>query len=139
MFEKINAMTEHIDIEKLYLHWLQMSDRDFETMHTLYRAGDFTWALFIGHIVLEKLLKAVVVKKTKAHAPFTHDLTRLSTFTELDFSDEQLDWLDTITTFNINARYDSYKELFYKKCDAAFTAKWIANIDALRLWIREKQ
>lgn len=55
-------MTE-IDIAKIIQHWNQSSDNDFETMIHLYESGDYTWALFIGHIVLEKLLKASVVKQ----------------------------------------------------------------------------
>ncbi len=77
---------------------------------------DFHWALFLGHLVIEKLLKAIIVRKTENHAPFSHDLRRLAKISELNFSDEHKKWLDSITSFNINARYDDYKEDFYKKC-----------------------
>lgn len=92
-----------IDIAKIIQHWNQSSDNDFETMIHLYESGDCTWALFIGHIVLEKLLKASVVKQIQNHAPFTHDLTKLASKTKIEFSEAQLDWLDTVTTFNLNA------------------------------------
>ncbi|MBN1407654.1 MAG: HEPN domain-containing protein [Calditrichaceae bacterium] len=75
----------------------------------LYKSKDFHWALFIGHIVIERLLKAKIVEVTKAHAPFIHDLRRLAKLTSIDFEDMHLEWFDTITTFNLNARYDSYK------------------------------
>jgi len=47
-----------------------------------------------------------------------------------------MDILDTISTFNINARYDDYKLAFYKKCDLEYTKKWIKNIKIIRLWIK---
>ena len=94
--------------------------------------------LFIGHLVLEKLLKACVVKKTSKYAPFKHDLTKLAKITGFNFSEEQLDWLDTITTFNLNARYDSYKKAFYRKCTCEFTKEWFDKIETLRLWIKEE-
>lgn len=127
-----------IDIDKSVNHWITTSDKDFNTMIHLYDTKDFHWALFIGHIVIERLLKAGIVKNTRNHAPFTHDLRRLSKLSEINFGVEHLIWLDTITTFNLNARYDSYKQAFYKKCTPEYTSIWIANIKQLREWIKVK-
>lgn len=131
-------MEEEIDIHKVSLHWVNTSDRDYETMIHLYNSKDYNWSLFIGHIVLERLLKAVIVKLSSKHAPFTHDLTKLAKYSKLPFSEEQLDWLDTITTFNLNARYDTYKEAFYKKCTQGFSSEWIDKITTLRTWIKNR-
>jgi HEPN domain-containing protein len=131
-------MDDTIDIENTFNHWIGTSDKDFNTMIHLYDSKDFHWSLFIGHIVIERLLKACVVKKTLKHAPFTHDLTKLAQLTGLEFSEEYLDWLDAISTFNLNARYDSYKEAFYKKCTQDFTTEWIEKIKILQSWIKER-
>ena len=131
-------MTDDIDIEKIYNHWINTSEKDFVTMINLYKTKDFNWSLFIGQIVLERLLKASVVRQTLNHAPYTHDLTKLAKLSGLSFSEEQLDLLDTISTFNMNARYDSYKETFYKKCTFEFTTEWIENIKTLQSWIKKK-
>lgn len=129
---------EQIDIEKIANHWLLRSESDFETMNNLVKSKDFHWALFLGHLVLERLLKAVVVKKTRTHAPLTHDLRRLANLSELSLQDEHKRWLDTISTFNINARYDDYKQDFYKKCTADYTITWVKNIKTIREWIKTK-
>jgi HEPN domain-containing protein len=131
-------MDDAINIDKTYKHWIATSDKDFITMNHLYNSKDYHWSLFIGHIVIERLLKACVVRETKNHAPFTHDLTKLAKISGFQFSEEQLDWLDTITTFNMNARYDSYKEAFYKKCTYDFTLEWIEKIKILQSWIKER-
>ena len=83
-------------------------------------------------------MKAAIVKKTHEHAPFIHDLRRLAKQTDLNFSQNQLSWLDTITTFNMNARYDSYKNEFYKKCTFEYANEWIKNIKELTEWIKKK-
>ena len=127
-----------MDITKTYEHWINTSDKDFVTMNNLYDSKDYHWSLFIGHIVMERLLKAAVVKITNSHAPFTHDLVKLANMSNLDFSEEYLDWLDAISTFNINARYDSYKQAFYVKCTEGYTEEWIEKIKILRTWIKEK-
>ncbi|MGV8095239.1 MAG: HEPN domain-containing protein [Mangrovibacterium sp.] len=131
-------MTDKIDINEIFEHWIVSSDRDYNTMVHLYESKDYSWSLFIGHIVIEKLIKASVVKAKNDHAPFTHDLTKLANLSGIEFSEKQLDWLDTITAFNLNARYGSYKQAFYIKCTPEYTKEWIDKISNLRSWIKDR-
>lgn len=93
---------------------------------------------FIGHLVIEKLLKAWYVKNTSNTPPFIHDLVRLAEKGGLSFDEDQKDILDTISAFNLRARYDDYKMEFHKKCSKDFTEKWIDNIKEFREWIKKK-
>jgi len=43
-----------------------------------------------------------------------------------------------ISTFNINAPYDDYKQEFYKKCTPDYAINWFTNIKILREWIKKK-
>jgi HEPN domain-containing protein len=129
---------QKINIEKIVNHWISRSDHDFETMLHLFESKDYHWSLFIGHLVIERLLKAAIVKVIFNHAPLSHDLRKLANLTDINFNDEHKRFLDTITTFNLNARYDDYKLGFYKKCTSAFTEKWITNIKELRSWIKKQ-
>jgi len=127
----------NIDIEKIVKHWIETSDDDFETMLTLFNSKSYGWSLFLGHISTEKLLKALYVKRFGKHAPFIHNLYRLGELIGLDMTEEQSDWLDEITSFNLNARYDDYKKEFYLLCTPDYTKKWIDNIKTIRTWIKK--
>lgn len=131
-------MGKDINVEKIVNHWITTSDDDFNTMLMLYNGKDYHWSLFMGHLVIEKLLKAGVVKNLNEHAPYIHDLRKLAKLSGIEFSEEYIKWLDTITTFNLNARYDDYKQFFYKKCTPEFTSVWISNIKQIREWIKMK-
>jgi HEPN domain-containing protein len=126
-----------LDINKIVQHWVETSDDDFNTMNTLFHSKTYHWALFMGHIAIEKLLKAYFVKQTENHAPYTHNLYRLAELGGLEISEEHADWLFRITTFNINARYDDYKKEFYSICTADFTKEWIEKIKTLQQWIKQ--
>ena len=78
------------------------------------------------------------MSKLQKHAIFTHDLLRLATKVGLKMTEEQMEWLDEITTFNLNARYDNYKQDFYKLCTKEFTEKWIERIETLRGWLKSQ-
>ena len=128
----------NIDIDKIVNHWIDTSDEDFNTMEMLFFSKSYGWSLFLCHISTEKLLKALYVKKFNEHAPFTHNLYRLAELIGLELSDEHADWLDEITSFNLNARYDDYKKEFYNLCTPQYTETWIKKIKVLRIWIKEK-
>jgi HEPN domain-containing protein len=127
------------DREQARNYWIKSSDQDFRTMNNLLRSKDYSWALFIGHLVIEKLLKASYVSSRQTHAPMIHSLLKLAESAGIELSQEQREILDTITNFNLSARYDSYKQDFYKRCTRAFTEQWIKEIKFLRKWIKEKQ
>ena len=129
-------MEERLEnIEKIVKYWRETSDKDYLTMQNLLKSGDFSWAMFLGHLVLEKLLKAHYVKNLQKHPIITHDLLRLATKAGLEISEETEEWLDDISTFNINARYDNYKQDFYKLCTKEFAEIWSERIENLRQWL----
>ncbi len=133
----MSTENQDIDVEKVVKHWLETSEEDFQTMNKLFESRSLNWSLFLGHISIEKLLKAFYVKKFHKHAPFTHNLYRLSELCSLELSEEFADWLDKITSFNLNARYDDYKREFYLECTEEYTKEWIERIITLRKWIKK--
>jgi len=129
-------MSKKFDKESVAQSWIESAERDWKTMNHLVKSRDYAWSLFLGHLVIEKLLKALIVKQTNKQAPFTHNLTSLAKNMELTL--EQISWLDEITTFNLNVRYDDAKIQFYKKSTKPFTGKWIDNIKILRKWLKRE-
>jgi len=107
-------------------------------MKNLFISKDYTWALFVGHLIIEKLLKACYVKRIDINPPFFHNLLRLVQECKLTVTDEYRDWLLLVTTFNINARYPDYKQEFYKKCTRKYTGDNIIIIERLREWLHQE-
>jgi HEPN domain-containing protein len=80
------------NVQNIISYWKNSSDQDYATMHHLMESKDHHWALFIGHLVLEKLLKAIYVSKHQKHALFTHDLLRLSEKADIKLDGEWTEW-----------------------------------------------
>ncbi len=129
-------MDDTFDADRLIDHWIDSSDKDFNTMLDLQKTRHNNWALFIGHLVIEKLLKALYLKKTNSFPPLIHDLRRLSEKAGIEIDPGQKIILDSISRFNIKARYDDYKQSFYELCTDSFTDQWIEKIKESRLWIK---
>jgi HEPN domain-containing protein len=127
----------NIDKGEIIKHLTYTAENDFQTMLILYESKSYSWALFLGHISVEKLLKALYVKKFGHHAPFTHNLYRLAELCDIKLTNKYSDWFDKITSFNINARYNDHKKEFYSQCTPEFTEYWINIIKTLREWIKQ--
>ncbi len=122
--------------DKLINYWIDGSDDDFETLIAMFDSKRYSWSLFIGHLMIEKLLKAYYIKVKSDYPPFIHNLLRLAEKADLELNGNQKEQLATITVFNINARYDDYKMSFKKQCTPDFTAVWIDKLKELRTWIK---
>ncbi len=131
-------MKESIDIERIINYWIESAEKDYKTMNDLYETKNYSWSLFMGHLVIEKLLKALFVKRIGEYPPLIHDLRRICEKSGVELDMTQQIVLDSISRFNINARYDDYKQSFYLLCTESFTAEWIENIKNCRLWIKKQ-
>lgn len=127
---------EEFDKQRLITHWIVGSDEDFVTRMAMFEAQRYSWALFVGHLTIEKLLKAYFVAVNGEYPPFIHNLLKLATDSQLKLTEERKLNLTTITAFNLNTRYDDYKRSFQKQCTPEFTKEWIEKIKELRSWIK---
>lgn len=112
-------------------YWLKTSEHDYDTMLYLFRDKRYSDCLFFGHIILEKILKAFVVLKTRESAPMTHDLVSLAQKSGLDISKDEEKLLNEVNKFNIRVRYPDYLLQFYRICDREYTEEYLDKIQIL--------
>jgi len=127
-------------MNEVVAYWLETSAHDKDTMDTLYENARYSDALFFGHIILEKVLKALVVKKTGEHAPYIHNLLQLHALSGIELDEPEIDLLAEVNDFNIRARYPEQKLEFYQKCTKEFAGPYIDQITSLykKLWEKSK-
>ena len=127
-----------MDVENVIEYWIKGSEEDYKTAKALIDSKRFAHALFFCHLTIEKTLKALVVKHTQKHARLDHNLIRLSESTGLSLSEEQLNALTEINSFNISGRYDDEKFEFHKKATQEFTEKYFNETTNLYLWLKKQ-
>jgi len=110
--------------DELQRAWLKSAVEDLGTAKDLLRLGRFSGCLFFCHLVIEKTLKAIYIKVNDTYPPPTHKLINLANLSKLKLSTELKLHLSEITTFNVEVRYDIFKEKLYKKATKEFTQKY---------------
>lgn len=126
------------ELKKQIDYWRLESKRSFEIAQLLLVKHKRPESLFFGHLAIEKLLKALVVKQTNKLAPLIHDLNRLARLANILLTTEQQQELQMITSFNIAGRYDNDKIEFRKQCTIPFTKNQIKKIKHYYLWLSQK-
>ncbi len=104
-------------------YWFKSAKDDWKVAEDLFEKGDYPYSLFFGHLTIEKILKAICVDKLNENPPYTHRLVHLAEKISIDLTEEQLELLETITDFNMEARYPDEKFSFKKRCTRDFSKK----------------
>ena len=124
--------------DKRINYWLQTAENDWQVARHLFEKKDYAYALFFGHLVIEKILKAIIILHKGGNPPFSHRLTYLAEKADLELNDEQGELLEIITDFHLEARYPDEKFVFYKKCTQQFTNSYLEKIEGIKAWLLEQ-
>ena len=119
-------------------YWLDSATHDLDTSRDLLEIGRYDWALFIGHLALEKTLKANYVNHHNKIPPKLHNLVRLAELSTLELNVKRKNLLDKINDFNIEVRYPAYRQEFYKICTKEFATENLEIIEDFIKWIESQ-
>jgi HEPN domain-containing protein len=119
------------DREKLVEYWQKTAKHDYKTMRSLFESKRYDASLFFGHIVLEKILKALIANNVGEHAPRTHNLPHLAKISGVILEDDESELLEEVSEFNIEARYPEWKLEFYRRCTLSYSRKYFMAIESL--------
>lgn len=116
-------------------YWQDGAADDYETAEILFKEKKFHHALFFCHLTLEKLLKGLIIKNSVELTPPIHNLVILARRANLTISVDLEKELNEITTWNITARYDNIKRVFYKKATKEFSTMWFQRVKEIYKWL----
>jgi HEPN domain-containing protein len=102
------------EIDKTVQYWLDGAAYDLETGRALLESKRYPYALFFAHLAVEKALKALVVKTTREHAPFTHSLPFLASKAQIEIPESIVDQLANIRSFIWNRDTRMRRRIFIK-------------------------
>jgi HEPN domain-containing protein len=135
--DRVIKMPE-FDKKKTIAYWMSSSRYDMSVANALMKSRKYPYALFMGHLSLEKLLKALVVKMTDEHAPFSHSLPYLAEKSGVDLPQPIHIKLREVMEFHFEGRYPDAHKAFYRKCTRAYTAVRLKEIKEIYKWVKEK-
>jgi HEPN domain-containing protein len=123
-------------IQKNIEYWVITAEHDLKTAKSMFDSGHYDWSLYIGHLILEKILKANYVKALKEIPTKTHDLLYLVNNIELEIEDEKYQVLEKANNYQLEARYPDEKLNFYNLCTKEFTEPRFKEMIEVYEWLK---
>ena len=78
---------------------------DLSTAGHMIETGRYIYVIFMCHLSIEKVLKAVVAEITDKSPPKTHNLLYLTKLAEVNFPDKFFEFVSKINNVSIVTRY----------------------------------
>jgi HEPN domain-containing protein len=124
-----------LDIEKQIDYWKSSAFDDLETAKVLIDKNRLLHGLFFCHLVIEKIIKAHVVKQTKNIAPRSHNLMNLSEISKLVFNENEEVFLGILMKYQLEGRYPDYNPTVP---DLLKVTEYLKQTEKLLQWLEAK-
>ena len=98
-----------MNIIKQIDYWIKGAGNDFDTARLLIENGKVLHGLFFCHLVIEKAIKANVVKLTGEIPPKSHNLIYLSEKAKIVFVEEDELFVGALMKYQLEGRYPDYQ------------------------------
>ena len=121
-------------------YWLDIANEDLGVAEDLYKAKRWLYVAFMCHQTIEKTLKAYWCGTQPDDPPYTHNHKRLANGCGLynKLNEAQKDFLNTITNYNIEARYPEDKEALAQTLTPQACQELINETKHLTQWIKDE-
>ncbi|MBN1627806.1 MAG: HEPN domain-containing protein [Deltaproteobacteria bacterium] len=86
-------------------NWIESSDYDAQTAAHMLQTGRFIYVIFMCHLAIEKILKAIVQEGTGKLPNKTHDLIYLIQTAKIILPEHLMDFIGKINNASIVTRY----------------------------------
>lgn len=118
-------------------NWIKSSAYDFKTAEHMFRTGRYIYVLFMCHLSLGKLLKAIYEAVLNKVPPKTHNLIFLSNAVNLELPESHLKTLESLNDLSIVTRYPEDFDALVKAFNKKRVEDYLARTKELLKWLKK--
>lgn len=118
--------------------WAAQAHYDLDTAKAMLDSGRYLYVLFCCQQAIEKMLKAIIAKKTGEFPPRWHNLERLAECASLDLSADQGRFCRRMSSFYIQMRYPEELQSIGSTVTPAFAAESYTTTEEMVQWLSSK-
>ncbi|MBN2246053.1 MAG: HEPN domain-containing protein [Candidatus Aminicenantes bacterium] len=118
-------------------NWVKSSNYDIRTAEHMLKTGRYIYVLFMCHLSVEKLLKALYEVALKKIPPKTHNLVYLSKSIDLDIPEKFLSTIESLNDLSIVTRYPEDMDSLLKAFKKERVSEYLNRTEALLKWLKK--
>lgn len=124
-----------INVQKQIEYWINGANDDLESAKILIERKRILHGLFFCHLVIEKALKAHVVKISHDISPRTHNLMFLLDKINMELSDDEEVFMGILMKYQLQGRYPDYNPIIPTK---SIAENYLNQTENLLQWLIKK-
>ena len=92
-------------MKKTTKNWIDTANYDLKTAKAMLTSGRYIYVVFMCHLSLEKMIKAILSSEIKELPPKSHSLLYLAQKASIEFPDDLQEFIDQLDNVSIATRY----------------------------------
>jgi HEPN domain-containing protein len=118
------------------LNWLSSSEYDIQTAQSLLRTRRYIYVIFMCHLAVEKLLKAIIAESAPSPPPRTHNLYQLLEIGQINLPQTYADILARLNAMNVATRYPEDISALSAEVTRKVAREYLTKTEELLQWLR---
>ena len=124
-------------MKRLVQNWIATSNYDLQTADAMYKAGRHLYVVFMCHLAIEKMLKAILAHKYPEDIPpKIHNLVNLTQKTELILPEDMKDFFQRIDNVSVATRYPEDLHILSKEFNQETAKRILTDTKRMIKWLK---
>lgn len=119
-------------------NWLKGAEYDLESARYMLTSGRNLYVVFLCHLTLEKILKALVSEITQSQSPRSHDLVYLIKRSGVSLESGHLDFIGMLNNASIVTRYPEDIQQAINEYSSEIAASYLRRTEEVVNWLRTR-
>lgn len=115
------------------------SDYDFSTAIYMLETGRYLYVIFMCHMAIEKVLKAIVAEVTDKVPPRTHNLIYLIKLANINVPQDMFDFIAKINNASVVTRYPEDFKRLIEDYPEDIAKEYLNNTEKVLQWLKQNE
>jgi HEPN domain-containing protein len=115
--------------------WVEQARYDLDTARSMLESKRYLYVLFCCQQAVEKMIKALIAKRTSELPPRLHHLMRLAEAADLEVSEERARFLRELSAYYFQTRYPEEITEISKQVKAETAGQILKHTEEVMEWL----
>lgn len=125
-------------MNRVVRNWAATANYDLRTAEAMYKAGRYLYVVFMCHLAIEKMLKAILAQRYPEDVPpKVHNLIHLAQKTEIALPDNLKDFFQRIDNVSVATRYPEDLRTLSKEFNQDTAKRILTETKRMIKWLKQ--
>ena len=120
-------------------NYIVSAQYDIDTAEHMFKTGRYIYVVFMCHLAIEKMLKAVAAEANDTVPPRTHNLLYLTKLAGITFSEPQFEFISKINNASIVTRYPEDFSRLIEAYPENIVSSYLERTKEVITWLKQNE